>query len=99
MKTSPQTPNSVTAPDAEDKTSVRQLLDSQEFPVAKGDIIKKGLYHKAAVERWVVYLHGISQLPSCPSYTGERITSSTCLQLLHMDNNAMLGAAQFMVDL
>ena len=41
----PHAPNYATAPDAEffnveNKMSARQLLDGQEYPVAKGDIIK-----------------------------------------------------------
>ena len=78
--------------------SVRQLIDGQEYPVAKGDIIKKGFHWEAAVEWCVTYLHGLSQLPGCPRYNGDRITSCTCLQLLHIDKNEMLGAEQFMFD-
>ena len=40
--------------------TVRQLLDGQEYPVAKGDIIKKGFDHEASVEGCVAYLHGLS---------------------------------------
>ena len=40
INTSPHAPNSSTSPDAENNTSVRQLLYSQEYTVAKGDIIK-----------------------------------------------------------
>ena len=47
INTDPHTPNAANAPDsaaatAENKTSVRKLLDGQEYPVAKGDIINKG---------------------------------------------------------
>ena len=50
MKTAPHSPNATTAPDAENKTYVRQLLYGQEYPVAKGDIIRKGFHREAAVE-------------------------------------------------
>ena len=46
----------------------------------------------------MAYLHLLSQIPGCPKYTGDRITSCTCLQLLTIDNNNMLRASQFMVD-
>ena len=78
--------------------SARKLLDGQEYPVAKGDIIKKGFDHEAAVERRVAYLHGIYQLKGSTKYTSDRITQWTCLKLLPVENNAMLGAAKFMVD-
>ena len=42
MNASLHAPNSATDPDAENKTSVRQLLDGQEYSVVKSDIIKKG---------------------------------------------------------
>ena len=47
INTDPHTPNAANAPDsaaatAENKMSVRKLLDGQEYPVAKGDIINKG---------------------------------------------------------
>ena len=38
---SPHAPNSSTASDTENKTSMRQLTDGQEYPVTKGDIINK----------------------------------------------------------
>ena len=102
INTSPHASNSTTAPDAdtttaENSTSVRQLLDGQEYPVAKGDIIKKSFNHKSAVEQCMAYLHGLYQLLVFHIYTGDRITSFTCLKILPIDNNAMLGAAQFMV--
>ena len=75
-----------------------QLLDYQEYPVAKVDIVRKGFGHKADVERFVVYLHGLSQIPSCPRYIDDRIISCTFLQLLILENNAMLGTAQFVID-
>ena len=64
---SPHSPNATTAPDAaativENKMSVRQLLDGQEYPVAKGGIIMKVFGREAAVEWCVAYLHGLSQL-------------------------------------
>ena len=77
---------------------MRQLLDGKEYPVAKGDILKKGFGRKADVELCVSYLHGLSQLTGCPRYTSDRIISYTCLQLFPIDNNAMLGSSQFMVD-
>ena len=77
---------------------MRQLLDGQEYPVSKVDIIKKVFDHEASVELFVAYLHGLYQLTSCPSYTGDRIKSFTWLQLIPIDNNNMLGAAQLMVD-
>ena len=98
MNTAPHSPNSATDPDAENKTSVRQLLDGQEYPVAKGDIINKGFDRKASVEKCVAYLNVISQLTGCPRYTGDIITLRTLLKKLSIDNNDMLGAAQFMVD-
>ena len=67
-------PNDATDLDAENNMSVRQLLDSHEYPVAKGDIIRKGFCCEAAVERCVAYLRGLSQFPGCPRYTGDRIT-------------------------
>ena len=59
MNTAPHAPNVATDPDAENKTSVIQQLCGQEYPVAKGDIIKKGFDWKSAVERRVAYLHGL----------------------------------------
>ena len=53
MMTASHAPNAATFPYTENKTSVRQLLDGREYPVAKGDIIKKGFYCEAAVERCV----------------------------------------------
>ena len=78
--------------------SVIQLLDGQEYPVTKGDIIKKGFDREAAVGRSVAYLHGLFQITSCPRYSGDRITSCTCLKIIPIENIAMLGAAKFMVD-
>ena len=45
----------------------------------------------------MAYLHGLYQLTGYPRYTGDIITFFTCLQLLAIDNNPMLGATQFMV--
>ena len=59
MNTSPHSPNSATALDAENKMSARQLLDRQEYPVSKCDIIKKGYNRKTAVELCVAYFHGL----------------------------------------
>ena len=97
MNTAPHTPNDTTAPDAENTMSARQLLDGQGYHVAKDDIIQKYFDCKADVEQCMAYLHGLYQLTDCPRYTGDRIIPCTCLQLLHMDNNAMSGAVQFMV--
>ena len=79
INTAPHAPNNATAPDSdvntvENNTPVIQLLDGQEYPVSKGDIINKGFDYEAAVERWVAYLHGLSQLPGCTRYTGDIIT-------------------------
>ena len=93
MNATPHTPNATTVLDMENNTSVRKLLDGQEYPIAKGDIIKKGFYCKEAVEKFVAYLHGLSQLPGCPRYNSDIVTSCTCLQLLPIENNAFLGAA------
>ena len=38
MDTAPHAPNAATVPDAENNMFVRQLLDGQEYPVAKVDI-------------------------------------------------------------
>ena len=50
INTPPNSPNSATAPGAaiataENKKSMRKLLDGQKYPVAKGDIIKKVFDH------------------------------------------------------
>ena len=100
--TIPHAPNAANDPDAaaataENKMSAIQLRDGQEYPVARGDIIKKGFDCKSAVEQYVAYLHGLSQIPGCPRYTGDRIKSCTWLQLLPIDNNEMLESEQFMV--
>ena len=50
--------------------SVIQLLDGQEYPFAKGDIIKKGFYREADVEQCVAYLHDISQFQDILYITG-----------------------------
>ena len=73
MQTNTHVQNAATDSYAENNTSVRQVIDSQEYPVAKGDIIKKGFYLKAAVEKCVAYLHGLSQFPGCNSYKGDII--------------------------
>ena len=49
-----QAPNASTYPEAENKAFVSQLRYGQEYPVAKGDMIKKRFYCYAAVERCVV---------------------------------------------
>ena len=97
MNIAPHAPNAATEPDAENKTSMKQLINGKEYPVIKGDVIKKGFDRESDFERCVTYLHGIYQLPGCTRYTGDRITSCTCLQILPIENNAMLGAVQFMV--
>ena len=56
INTAPHSPNADTAPDAdsttaENKTSVRQLIDGQEYPISKGDIINMGFDSEAAVEQ------------------------------------------------
>ena len=56
INTAPHAPKSATSTDVENNMSVKQLLDGQEHPVAKVDIIKKGFYCKAAIERCVAYL-------------------------------------------
>ena len=101
--TAPHTPIPTTTPDAasdtaENKKYVRQLLDCKEYPVANGDIIKKGFDSKTAIERCVAYLHVLYQLPVCTRYTNEIITLCICLRIIPIDNNAMLGEAQFMVE-
>ena len=70
-------PNADTVLGVENKTFVRLLLDVQEYPVAKGNIIKMGFDSEAAVERYVAYIHGLSQLHGCPRYTGDRIKLCT----------------------
>ena len=90
MNTALHAPNSATAPDAENKTSVRKLLYGQEYPVAKVDIIKKGFDCKASVEKCVAYINEISQLPGCPRYTGDIIKLRTWLKMLSIDNNDIL---------
>ena len=52
INTTLHTSNAATAPDtasatAENKTSVRRLLDGLEYPVAKGGIITKVFGHKS----------------------------------------------------
>ena len=64
----------------------------------KGDIIKKGFDCKVAVEKYVAYLHGFHQLPVNPSYTGDRITLCTFLQIIPIYNKTMLGLEQLVVD-
>ena len=73
MNTATHVPNADTIPDTENMTSVIQLLDVQEHPIAKGDIIKKGFDRKAAAEQCLAYLHDLSQLPGCLRYTGDVI--------------------------
>ena len=76
---------------------MRQLLYDQEYPVSKDDIIKKVFDREASVERFVAHLHGLSQIPVCPKYTDDIITSCTWLNILLIYNNTMVGAVQFMV--
>ena len=76
---------------------MRQLLDGQEYPVAKGDILKKGFGRKADVELCVSYLHGLSQLTGYPSNTSDMIILCTFLQFIPIYNNYMLVTAQLMV--
>ena len=78
---------------------MRQLLDVQEYPVTKVNIIMKGFYCEADVEKCVAYLHGLYQLPGYTRYTSYTITLCTCLQILLIDNNTMLAATKFIVDL
>ena len=98
MNTAPPRTQQCHLPRHWNKTSVRQLLDGQEYPVAKVDIIKKGFGRESSVERCVAYLHGICQLPGCPRYTCDIITLCTWLKLLPIEKNAMLVAAKFIVD-
>ena len=56
---------------------MRQLLDGQEYPIEKGDIIKKGFDREAAVEKPVAHLNGLSQLIGCPRYTGDILVLCT----------------------
>ena len=58
INTSPHTPNASTASDSaaatvENYTSVIQLLDGQEYPVAKGDNIKKVFDNEVSVSQCV----------------------------------------------
>ena len=59
MTTAHHAPSAANAPDpdAGNNISVRQLLDGNEYPVAKGDIIKKRFDRKADVEQCAAYLH------------------------------------------
>ena len=91
MNTAPHAPNAATVPDAENMTSMRQLLDGQEYPVAKCDIIKKGFESKAAVEKCMAYLHGFYQLPGCPRHTGNIIKSCTCVKQRYVGISAIHG--------
>ena len=43
MDTTPHVTNAATALDAENNTSVRQLLDGQEYPVKKVILLRRGL--------------------------------------------------------
>ena len=74
MNTSPHLPNAATAPYVENNMSVIQLLDGEEYPVAKSYVIKKIFDRKAAAELCVAYHHRISQFTGCSSYTGDIIT-------------------------
>ena len=64
---------------------MRKLIDGQEYPVAKGGIVKKGFDREAAIERCVAYLHGLSQLTGCPRYTGDRIALFDLLKILPIE--------------
>ena len=77
---------------------MRQLLDCQEYPISKSDIIKKGFDCEDADEWCVAYPHELSQFPGCARYTSDRIKFCIWLQLLPIDNNVMFEAVQFMVD-
>ena len=46
----------------------------------------------------MAYLRGLYQLAGCPIYTGDIVIACTCLKIVPIYNNTMLGAAQFMVD-
>ena len=75
INTTPHAPNAVIAPyyittTTENKTSMRKLLYGQEYPIPKGDIIKKVFDIKASVERCVAYIHVLYQLLVCPRYNG-----------------------------
>ena len=85
MNIYPHATDYATDPDAENKTSARQLLDGQEYHVAKIDILKRGFDQEAAVEQFVAYLHSLSQLPVCPRYTSNIITYFTYFQLLSIE--------------
>ena len=98
INTAPHAPNTTTATDAsastaEDETSARQLIDDQKYHVAKCDIINKVFDLEDAVERCVAYFHSLSQLTGCTRYTGYITAFCTCLQLLLINNNAMLVSA------
>ena len=74
----PHSPNAATASDSyinteEKNTSLRQLLDGQEYPVAKVDIIKKIFYYKSTADQCVTYIHGLYQIPVCPRFTSDII--------------------------
>ena len=62
------------------------------------DIIKKSFDREAFVVLYMAYLHGLSELPWCPRYIGDINKSRSWLNLLTIYNDAMLGAAQFMLD-
>ena len=66
--------------------------------MSKRDVIKKEFDHKADVERCIAYLSDLYQLPGCTRYTSEKITSFTCVKIIPLDNNAMLGSEQLMLD-
>ena len=79
INTTLHAPNYTTSTDAvattvKNNTSARQLLDGQEYPVAKCDNINKGFDCEASIERCVAYLHGLYQLTGCPRYISDRIT-------------------------
>ena len=61
-------------------------------------LLRRGLIRKDDVERYVAYIHGLSQLPGYPRYNSDIITLFNCLQILPIENNAMLGASQLLVN-
>ena len=98
MDTNTQAPNYATFLGMENKNSLRQLIDNQEYTVTKCDIIQEGFDHEAGVEICMAYLNDLYQHPGCPRYNSDRTTLCTCLKTLPIENNDMLVAAQFMLD-
>ena len=55
MNTGPHAPNTVTAPDIDNKMSVRQLLDGQEYPVKKVILLRRGFITKLLLSNsWTI---------------------------------------------